>query len=475
MNSDLTQLSLTEVAAAIASRKTSSVEVTRACLDRIDQWQPSRNCFIRIDREAALADAAECDRHLASGNHPIGPLHGVPLAHKDIFYRASQISTAGSEIRRDWVATETATVLSRLDAAGAIQIGTLNMSEFAAGPTGHNMHYGNCANAYHRDYMAGGSSSGSGSAVGARLIYGSLGSDTGGSVRLPAAANGVLGLKPTYGRVSLHGALARAWSLDHVGLLTRTAADCARMLTVIAGPDPNDSTASKRPVPDYSASLTRSIKGVRIGVPDPAALGAIDDQVAAALEASLTVLQQLGAIVVQVPFADMSRLFRVAETIIKCEGASMHRPWLVKHAKDYTPLVRSRIEAGLLIPATQYIDALRLRKHLTAEFMDTTLAGVDVLHMPVMPFPVPTIAESEVEDTGDAVRKLIARITTLTRPMNLLGLPALSVPCGFCDRGLPIGFQLVGHPFQEGTLLGIAHAFQQVTDYHLQQPVMQLT
>lgn len=472
MSHDLTQLSLTEVAEAIASGKTSSVEVTRACLDRIEQWQPSRNCFIRIDHEAALAQASECDRQLASGQRSVGRLHGVPLAHKDMFYRASQVSTGDTEIRRDWVATGNATVLSRLDAAGAIQIGTLNMSEFAAGPTGHNMHYGHCRNAHDWQYMAGGSSSGFGVAVGARLVFGALGSDTGGSIRVPAAANGVLGLKPPYGRVSRHGVMPRAWSLDHVGILARTAADCALMLRVIAGPDRSDSTASRRAVPDFAAMLSPSIKGVRIGVPDVSALGPVDDQVGAALEQSLKMLERLGAVVVPVPFGDMRTVFHIAETIIKCEAASMHQAWLEKRPQDYSHQVRSRLEVGLLIPATQYIDALRLRKHLTAEFVNTTMREIDVLHLPVMSFPVPTVDESKVDGAGEAVRTLVGRITSLTRPMNLFGLPALSVPCGFCRNGLPIGFQLVGHAFQEGALLHVAHAFQQATDHHLKQPLL---
>lgn len=468
MSQDITGLSLTEIAAEIAAGRISSQAATQACLDRIGQWQPSRNCFIHIDGAAALEKARECDRQLARGVN-LGPLHGVPLAHKDMFYRASQVSTGGTLIRQHWVASETATVLSRLDAAGAIQIGTLNMSEFAAGPTGHNEHYGHCRNAFQRDHISGGSSSGAGTAVAARLTYAALGSDTGGSVRLPAAANGVLGLKPTYGRVSRYGALPRSWSLDHVGVLARTAADCARMLSIIAGPDQNDSTASKRHVPDFGSMLTASIKGMRIGVPDAAMLGPVDTGVDAALKASLDKLAGLGAVIVPVPFDDMQIVFKVAETIGKCEAASMHRSWIRERPQDYSNQVRSRIEAGMLIPATQYIDALRLRKLLTAAFMNTTMRNIDALHLPVITFPVPTIDQTRA-DGGEAVRELVGRITALTRPVNLYGLPALSVPCGFDTGGLPMAFQLVAHPFQEGLLLNLAHAYQQATDYHLRLP-----
>ena len=250
MTTDLALLDLSEAAERVAAGAISSVALTEACLARAEAWQASRNCFIRIDGEAALEAARECDRELKRG-HRRGPLHGVPLAHKDMFYRAGKVSTGGSRILQDQVATTTATVLQRLDAAGAIEIGVLNMSEFAAGPTGHNIHFGHCRNAFNAAHIPGGSSSGSAVAVAARAVFGALGSDTGASIRLPAAYNGVVGLKPTYGRVSRHGAMPRSWSMDHVGPFGRTARDCALLLQVIAGHDPNDATSSAQPVPDY--------------------------------------------------------------------------------------------------------------------------------------------------------------------------------------------------------------------------------
>lgn len=466
MSDDITTLSLTEVAHALATRTLSAVEVTRACLARTEHWQASRNAFLHIDAEGALAAARRCDQTRAT-NNPLGALHGVPLAHKDMFYRQGAVCTGGSRIRRDWVATDTATVLSRLDDAGALCTGTLNMAEFAGGPTGHNPHWGDCGNAHHPDYMPGGSSSGSGSAVGACLVYGSLGSDTGGSVRLPAAANGVVGLKPTYGLISRHGALPRSWTLDHVGILTRRAADCALLLGTVAGHDPLDATSSARAMPDYLAALKQPVRGLRIGVPDLSIVGDVDPQVMQALHDSLDVLVQAGARVVPVPLDAMDTLFAVAETIIKSEGASIHGPWLRSRPHDYSPLLRSRTEAGMLIPATQYIDALRLRSTLTARFLDTTMHDIDVLHLPVIPFPVPTLAQCDVDAQGGvAVRALIGQLTRFTRPINLLGLPAISVPCGFCRNGLPMAFQLVGHPFQEATLLALAHRFEQDTPHH---------
>src|SRR5256714_8586528 len=254
MKADLALLDLSEAAASVADGAVSSEALTEACLAQAETWHAGRNCFIRIDADAAMQAARECDRELKSG-HRRGPLHGVPLAHKDMFYRAGKVSTGGSRILQDQVATTTATVLQRLDAAGAIQIGVLNMSEFAAGPTGHNVHFGHCRNAFNAAHIPGGSSSGSAVAVAARAVYGALGSDTGASIRLPAAYNGVVGLKPTYGRVSRHGAMPRSWSFDHVGPLGRTARDCALLLHIIAGQDPNDATTSVRAVPGYLSEL----------------------------------------------------------------------------------------------------------------------------------------------------------------------------------------------------------------------------
>ena len=464
-------LDLSEAADAIADGRLSSVEATHACIDRIEAWQPAINAFITLDRERALVQAAERDRELARGQRR-GPLHGVPLAHKDLVLRAGRVTTAGSKIMRSTVADRTSTLLERLDSAGAVDLGTLHMSECAAGPTGHNVHYGPCRNPYNRDHITGGSSSGSGAAVAARLIYGALGSDTGGSIRLPAANNGIVGLKPTYGRITRHGTIARSWSLDHFGPMTRTARDCALMLQVVAGHDPRDATSSSSSVPNYLAALSdTSLTGIRIGIPKETLLREFDPEITAAMEATIRTLESIGASTKTVPLPNLKVLLLVAETIIKSEAATMHRPWLATRPQDYASQVRLRLEAGFLIPATQYIDALRLRALFTREFLDETMGGIDMLLLPVMPFPVPTIADTDVEGAGgEAVAATVGRITTLTRPFNLLGVPSLSVPAGFCAKGLPIGLQFVGHPSDEAQLLRIAHAFQSVTEFHRAVP-----
>jgi aspartyl-tRNA(Asn)/glutamyl-tRNA(Gln) amidotransferase subunit A len=345
------------------------------------------------------------------------------------------------------------------------------MSEFAAGPTGHNKFYGDCRNPWNREHMTGGSSSGSGAAVAARLVYGALGSDTGGSIRLPAAANGVLGMKATYGRVSRYGALPRAWTLDHVGPLARTAADCAALLQAIAGQDPRDPTTSHVPVPDYATGLGHGVGGLRIGVPELAA-DAVDGEVRAALEASIATLQALGAQLVRVRLPDFASHYRIADTIAKCEAATMHERWLRERPQDYSDHVRTRIEAGLHLTATRYIEAVSLRGVLLEEFMREVMAEVDVLHLPAIAMPIPTLAESDVEGTGEAVLALVGRITAFTRPINLLGLPALSIPCGFSRSGLPIAFQAIGRPFAEATLLALAQAYEDATGFHRRVPVL---
>jgi aspartyl-tRNA(Asn)/glutamyl-tRNA(Gln) amidotransferase subunit A len=364
-------------------------------------------------------------------------------------------------------------VLARLDAAGAVDLGTLNMAEFAAGPTGHNIHFGDCCNPWDPARVTGGSSSGSAASVAARLAFGALGSDTGGSIRMPAGICGVVGMKPTYGRVSRFGALPRSWSLDHVGPLTRSVADNARLLSIIAGPDDEDPTASHQPVADDEAMLARPVGGLRLGMPASPALDDVGPDVLAALSEARRAFERMGLSVTDVRLPDLQPLFDTAETIIKCEAAAMHRPWLLSRPHDYSNQVRWRMEAGFHIPATQYIDALRLRAHHTTAFLAGTMAYIDALLLPTMPFATPTRAESDVERRpGDAALAILARFSRFTRPFNLLGLPALSLPCGFDGNGMPIGMQLAGRPFAEATLYAIGQAWQQVTDFHRRVPSM---
>jgi aspartyl-tRNA(Asn)/glutamyl-tRNA(Gln) amidotransferase subunit A len=467
-DADLLNLSLCEVADAIRRKKVSSLEVTRACIARARAVQPVINCFIALEDDDALKAARKADRANKPGA-TLKPLHGVPLAHKDMFYRAGRVTTGGSKVLRDYRPNSTATIVERLDAAGAIWLGSLNMAELAANPTGHNEHWGHCRNPWNTDHITGGSSSGSGAAVAARTCYGSLGSDTGGSIRLPAAANGVVGIKPTYGRVSRYSILPRVWSLDTVGPLARTVRDCARITRVIAGADERDSTASNEPVPNYERLLDGRIKGVRIGVPQSHFYDGIAEDVRRSMDESLGVLSRLGARIVKVKLPDLEHLYNLTNAIGQVESATIYAKWMQERPEDFSLVVRTRTQAGYFVPAVSYLEALNARPRIAAEFVQAVFARTDVLHTPVMTMPVPTISETEPGGTGE-VMSMLARITRNTRPINFLGLPALAVPAGFSESALPVSFQLVGRPFSEGLLFKIGDAYQRETTWHTQAP-----
>jgi len=469
MTTEPALMTLAAVAQAIAEKKVSSHEVTRACLHRIAQWQPHLNAFIAVEAEEALKAADTADAALAKGDVR-GPLHGVPLAHKDMYYEAGKVVTCGSLIRRDYVATTTSTALQRLKDAGQVRLGSLQMSEFAYGPTGHNGHYGPVHNPFALDHVTGGSSSGSGSAVGARLTFAALGSDTGGSIRNPANFCGVTGLKTTCGLVSRAGAMPLSQSLDTVGPLARTAEDCALLLGLMAGADPEDPTTFGGPVPDYMAATRASLKGLRIGVPTAFYVDDLDAEVARILDETIAVLSHEGADIVKVELPDQGQLSAACQLVLAVEAAAFHKRWLIERPQDYGPQVLMRLQNGLAVPGVSYLEALRWRGAALAAHVAAT-AGVDAVIAPVAPIPAPTIAESDVGNAPNA-EAVIQRLTRFTRPVNYLGLPALAIPCGFTAGGVPVGMQLIGRSFDESTLLTIGAAFQRATDFHDRVPAL---
>ncbi len=469
MTSDVLTLELHAVARLLRRREISAVELVHTSIARAEAWQPRINAFISIDRESALKDARRLDRELARGEVP-GPLHGIPLAHKDMFYRRGQLSSGGSCIRRDWNAPRDSTVMRKLSEAGAITLGRLNMSEFAAHPTGENEHFGACRNPWDPSYVTGGSSSGSAAAVAARIVFGALGSDTGGSIRLPAALNGVCGLMPTYGRVSRYGAMARSWSLDHIGPLARSAVDSALLLEVIAGYDPRDGNSAAVPPPRLSSAVRKPIKGLRIGVPRLPRDIELAPSVAKAWAASRAALKSLGVRLVPVAFSDLAAMYRHCEIIVRSEAASMHAAWMRERPQDYSAYMRARIDGGFFIPATWYIQALSHRGPALAAFLEGVMSKCDVLHLPTVPIQVPAVSETQSTSTDPKLLAMLGGMAALTRPFNYLGVPAMSVPCGFDENGLPIAFQLVARPFDEAAVLRVAHAFQTVTHWHKQTP-----
>ncbi len=461
---EILSLSCVQLAAAIRERRTSAVAAMEAVLERSREVQPKLNCFLRIDESAALEAARLADRGPSRG-----PLHGVPMAHKDMYYRRGVISSCGSKILRERPAPATATALERLDAAGALQFAVLNMAEFALGPTGHNWHYGHCRNPWNVERITGGSSSGTGASVAARANFAGLGSDTGGSIRLPAAFCGTAAIKPTYGRVSRAGAMPLSFSLDTVGPLTRSVEDAALIAQVIAGPDPKDPTCDARAVPDWLSQLERPVEGLRIGRPRQHFYDDCDAGIAAAMDASLETFRKLGASVVDVDMPDLGPYTAAGGLISAAEASAYHGQWLRSRAADYSDQVRGRLLQGLAIPANAYIDALRMRGAALAEFCDRVFSKVDVLHGPVLSIPTPTISETDL-GWSERAAEVLARITRLTRPGNYLGLPIVCANAGFTRDGMPIGMQLIARPFDEATALRAGHAFQRATDWHLRAP-----
>ena len=466
--SEIADWSLLEAADAIKTRKVSAREVTEATLIRIRERQPRLNAFVRIDEDGARAQAKAADEAVATGE-PIGPLHGVPLAHKDMFYRPGVPVTCGSAIRRNFRPEILATVLARLDAAGAVTVGALNMSEFANGPTGHNVHYGPTRNPWNTAHITGGSSSGSGTAVGGRMVYGSLGSDTGGSIRLPGGICGVYGIKATQGRVSRYGAMGLSFSLDNIGPLARTAADCARMLAVVAGPDENDPTASAVPTDDYEAALGQDVKGLRIAVATNHYWDGMSPETGDVLEAALGEMSKLGMSVTRRTVPYHAELRGLGNIVASSEFCTLHDDWLRNEHEQYAPLVRARMKQGYAFTAVEYLKAIQVRPRITRAFVDDVFGNADAMFLPVLRFPVPAIADTDVGDS-EHMNEVLGSINHCTWPINYLGLPGLSVPCGFSAGGLPVGFQLVGRPFAEAMLLRIAGAYERATGWPDRKP-----
>ena len=457
---NLTRLSIAEAGDLFRRRALSPVELTRAYLDRIRRLDGDLLAYITVLQDEALAAAAAAEREIARGEDR-GPLHGIPIALKDLVMTRGVRTTCGSRILREWVPDTDATVARRLADAGAVLLGKLNMHEFAYGPTGVNPHYGTSRNPWDRHRIPGGSSSGSGVAVAAGLCAGALGTDTGGSVRIPAALCGIVGLKPTYGRVSRAGVIPLAWSLDHVGPMTRTVADAALLLQVLAGRDPADPSTSAMPVPDYRRALQGGVRGLRLGVPKDLFYERLDPEVRAAVAAAARSLEGLGAVVEEISLPTIQHAGPASFAIIASEAMAYHEPYLRTRAGEYGEDVRARLTTGQFVLAHQYLKAQRARQVIRAD-VDAVLTRVDALLLPTTPIPAPRLDDREITVDGvtqDARWWLIR----CTRPINVTGHPALSVPCGLTAAGLPIGLQVVGRAFDEATLLRVGHAFEAVS------------
>jgi aspartyl-tRNA(Asn)/glutamyl-tRNA(Gln) amidotransferase subunit A len=467
--SELFWTSAVDLARMIATKEVSPVEVVGAHLARIEALDGKLRAFIAVMAEQALKAAREAEAAVIAGG-PLGRLHGVPIGLKDLCNTADAPTTGGSKILAGVVPSADATVVERLRTAGAIALGKLNMHEFAYGPEGLNSHYGTPWNPWdaRTQRIPGGSSSGSGVAVAAGLCPVALGSDTGGSIRIPAALCGITGIKPTYGRVSRAGVLPLSWSLDHIGPMARTAADCALALSAISGHDPRDRTTSVVPAPDFGAALTGNVKGLRIGLLRAQFLDSAGMVLRQGVEQAGKALESLGATVEEVALPLAIHTGAASSAIVASEALAYHEATLRERAADYQEDVRERLRLGAFVTGPQYVRAQRVRTLIRGE-VDAVLSRVDVLLAPSTPIVATPLGQREVTVEREKldVRSSLIRFT---RHFNMSGHPACSVPCGFTAAGLPIGMQIVGRAFDEATVLRVADAYQRITDWHSRRP-----
>ena len=458
---ELSFASIGELAAAYRRREVSPVEATRAALARIERMDGRLNAYILVTADLALQRARVAETRFVR-RESAHLLCGIPFSLKDIFDVEGLPMTCASGVLKDrYVSTTTATVAQRLLDTGAVLLGKNNMLEFAYGET--HPEFGPTRNPWNLDRSTAGSSTGSAASVSAGQAYFSIGTDTGGSIRLPASYCGVVGLKPTYGLVSRRGVAALSWTADHVGPLTRTAADAGIVLGTIAGHDPGDPTSVARSPDDYAQIMLRPVRGLRVGVVHREFDGVHPDVQRAALEAVET-LKSLRMEVRDVEVPPLEQAVVALLTVLSVEAASYHRQWLAQHPEGYSQAVRDRLKMGALIPAVDYLQAMRYRR-VFGDRLIRVFESVDVLVLPASPGPAhPFSEETPGRDFTPYVRR--------TGPFNLTGLPALSVPCGFSTDALPIGLEIVGRPFADGMVLQVAHAYQQVTEWHQRRPAI---
>ena len=461
-SNNLAFLDLSEASRRIQQRSISPVELARACLERIDRLNPQLNAFITVTPDLALEQAKIAEDEIMQGKWR-GPLHGIPMAVKDLLETAGVRTTAASAVLKDYVPATDAPIVQRLKGAGVVLLGKLNLHEFAYGGSSMISHFGIVRNPWNQAYITGGSSSGSAAAVAAGLCHAAIGTDTAGSIRLPASYCGIVGLKPTYGLVSTRGVIPLAWSYDHAGPMTRSVADAALVLQVIADYDAEDIYSQRFPAVHYPAAMEHEdVSSLRVGVPRNFFWEDVSPEIETAADTALKLLSELtaGANDVSVPVSTDRTVF-VAEPFV------YHQKYLPQHTDEYDPETLRRIQTGRDVTATQYIEAQRelqrLRRDILRVFVD-----VDVLITPTSPVLPPAIAE--LEAAPEKLRPTELTMLRNTRPFNVFGLPTISVPCGFSQSGLPMGLQISGAPGAEATVLALAQAYQAETDWHKQRP-----
>jgi aspartyl-tRNA(Asn)/glutamyl-tRNA(Gln) amidotransferase subunit A len=467
---DLLNLTIAEAASRIARRTLSPAELTEAVLQRIAAVDKMLNAYITVCAEQAREVAQAAEKMIGAGYY-LGPLHGIPIAVKDNIYTRGVRTTAGSKILGDFVPAEDATVTARLKQAGAIIVGKTNLHEFAWGGTTDNPHYGTCRNPWNPERFPAGSSGGSGAAVAARTCLGALGTDTGGSIRLPSSVNGIVGIRPTIGRVSNYNVVPLAWTMDTVSPMTRTVEDCVAMFEIIAGHDPRDDHSAQVPLADYRAELERGVRGLRIGLIRDYSLTHVQPAVGETVRAALKVLESLGAGVEEIAMPSIHGNISAQLTIESCEPSTYHQEWLRTRPADYGEDVRTLLELGEMYLATHYLQAQRYRSVLRKEFLEG-FKRVDAFVTPTLPFTATPCGATEVAIEKDQKEDMLSAIMQFTGVPSLAGLPALSLPVGFDAEGLPVGMQIIGRPFDEGLLFRLGHAYQGVTSWHTRAPTL---
>lgn len=455
--SELCTLPLAEAASLLRERALSPVELTEACLERIERLDSALNAFITVCRDQAMEQARVAEREIATGRYR-GPLHGIPIALKDLIDTAGIRTTAGSALFKDRIPTEDATVVRWLKDVGAVLLGKLNLHEFAFGGSGVVSYYGAARNPWLRERITGGSSSGAAAAVAAGMCFAALGTDTAGSIRLPAACCGVAGLKPTYGLVSALGVIPLSWSYDHVGPLARTVRDCALVLQAIAGYDPGDLASRELPQRNYAAALEEPTAALRLGIVRQFFFDDLEPGVAAAVNNALQVLETLTA-----GLSDASMPIDTDRTVQLAETYAYHSEFLAESSGLYQPETLRRIKRGEAVSARDYIDKQHELEHLRRAAADL-FSDYDLLVTPTSPVVAPALAD--LQANPDDLRRRELLLLRNTRPFNVLGLPTISVPCGFTSAGLPVGLQIAGAPGDDARVLQMAHAFEQATDWH---------
>ena len=462
ITSDLAWLDLSDASKKIQTRTISPVELTKACLERIERLNQQLNAFITVTADSAIEEARIAEKEISEGNWR-GPLHGIPIAVKDLIETANIRTTAASRVLENYVPTKDAPIIQRLREAGVVLLGKLNLHEFAYGGSSMISHFGVVKNPWNTAHITGGSSSGSAAAVAAGLCYGTIGTDTAGSIRLPSSCCGTVGLKPSYGLVGIRGIIPLSWTHDHAGPMTRTVADAALVLQAIASYDPEDIYSHKFPAVHYPAAMEEKTSSLRLGVPHNSFWKDLDNEVAQAADAALKVLIHLtaGAREIDIPIPTETAVFR-------CEPFVYHQRYLSQHADEYDPETLRRINSGANVTALEYVNGYSKLQQHRREILKV-FEDVDLLITPTSPILPPTIAA--LEAAPQDLRPTEILMLRNTRPFNVFGLPAISIPCGFSKSGLPIGLQIAAVSGAESNVLALARAYEAETDWHRRRPL----